>query len=165
MASLYDLTEEWQWRAAALDDCETPEEYDAALAQIMEIACDISDRAEGIARVMRNKQAEADALDVEIKRLQMKKKRAENTAERLKGYMLYCMETVGAEKLHTSIGDWRVQLNPPSVTVIDADKIPERFLIPQPPKVDARAIIDEHKQTGELFDFCEIVRRSGVRFR
>ena len=49
--------------------------------------------------------------------------------------------------------------------MIDADKIPERFLIPQPPKVDARAILDEHKQTGELFDFCEIVRRSGVRFR
>ena len=75
------------------------------------------------------------------------------------------MELTGTKKLKTSIGNWSIQKNPLSVSAVDVEKVPARFLIEQPPKVDRRAILEEFKQTGELFDGVTITQGESVRFR
>lgn len=50
-----------------------------------------------------------------------------------------------------------------NMSVIDA--IPAEYHIPQPDKVDVKAMIAQHKLTGEVFDGCEFKQEEGIRFR
>ena len=126
---------------------------------------DIAAKGEAYARIMRNKMAEAAAFEAEIKRLQARKKSADNAVERLKENILYAMGMVGATELNTSIGRWRVQKNVPSVAITDEAKIPDAFTVEQPRKIMKIAILQHWKETGEIPEGCDIVQTEGVRFR
>jgi hypothetical protein len=52
-----------------------------------------------------------------------------------------------------------------SCDVTDPDKVPERFHVKQPDKIDKAAMIREHKATGEVLDGAEFVQRVGILFR
>jgi hypothetical protein len=109
--------------------------------------------------------AEAQAFRDEAKRLTKKAVAGENLVERLKQAVLENMKVTGHKKIPTSIGAWSTQLNPMSCDVTDPDKIPERFHVKQPDKIDKAAMIREHKATGEVFDGAEFVQTVGIRFR
>ena len=94
-----------------------------------------------------------------------KAKVAKNFAERLKGAMLDAMKLTDTKEIPTSIGKWKTQLNPMSCDVTDPDKVPERFHVKQPDKIDKAAMIREHKATGEVFEGAEFKQEMGVRFR
>ena len=83
----------------------------------------------------------------------------------INGIMANAMEVAGATEIQTSIGKWRIQKNPPSVNVVDASKIPKRFLIQQEPAIDKKAMLTEFRNTGEEIDGVEITQTEGVRFR
>lgn len=165
MARLYDLTGDYAALYAQIEDCETDEEREALLAQIDALDAAIGEKAEAYARMMLNAQAEAEAMDGEIKRLQRMKKARENTAERMKERMHFAMEIAGATEIRTGIGKWKVCKNPWSVVVLDEAEVPAEFLIPQPAKVDKAAILARFKEEGEIPDGCDVVRNEGVRFR
>lgn len=57
-----------------------------------------TDKCEGIALALKNQQAEADAIKVEVKALQERAKRAQKKADSLKGYLSYAL---AGEKLTT----------------------------------------------------------------
>ena len=150
MAKLYELTEAYADLAARLEDCETDYERENILVAIDQIGADVADKGEAYARMMKNAQADADSLEKEIKRLQGRKKAAENLVERLKNNMLFAL--AGATELHTSIGRWKVQLNNPSVQIIDETKVPEEFFVEQPKKLMNSLILAHWKETGEIPD-------------
>lgn len=159
------LVDDYVYILSRLDDCQTAEEEEAILAELEAVSDDVSTKAENYARIIRNMLAEIAGYETEIKRMQARKKSKENAVERLKGYILYCMNLVGATELRTSIGKWKIQKNPISIAILDESKIPEEFTVPQPPKVIKSAIAQHFKQTGEIPDGCEIVQSEGVRFR
>lgn len=165
MARLYDLTDEYVSLVALYEDAETEQEREEILQRILDCGDDIAAKAENYAKFVKNEEADAKALTVEIARLQDKKRVAENAVKRTKEYLLMAMEIAGASEIQTSIGKWRIQKNPPSVNVVDASKIPERFLIQQEPTVDKKAMLAEFRSTGEVFDGVEITQTEGVRFR
>ena len=162
---LYELTEAYADLISRLEDCESLQEESEVLAAIDAISDDIATKGEAYARIMRNKMAEAAALEAEIKRLQARKKSADNAVERLKENILYAMGMVGATELNTSIGKWRIQKNAPSVAVLDEAKVPEEFTVPQPPKIMKIAIMQHWKETGEIPEGCDIIHGEGIRFR
>lgn len=162
---LYELTDIYTGLMSLLESAETEEEVADVLNELTAVEEEISDKAEAYARIMRNAQAEADALRAEEKRLAAKREKQERAIERLKNHLHYAMGIAGATELKTSIGRFKVALNPPSAVVVDMDAVPERFLIAQPPKVDKKAIIAEWKETGEIFPGVDIQRTEGVRFR
>jgi hypothetical protein len=164
MPRLYQLTEAYADLVGQLEDCQTEEERFAVLEALDAIGSDIADKGEAYARIMRNSQAEAEALDKEIRRLTAKKKAAENTVERLKSHMLFALGLAGANELRTTIGKWRVQQNPPKVEILDETEIPEEFFVPQPPKLMNSLIMAHWKETGEIPDGCDIVHAESVRF-
>lgn len=165
MAKLYELTEAYADLAARLEDCESDFERENILVALDQIGADVADKGEAYARMMKNAQADADALEKEIKRLQSRKKAAENLVERLKNNMLFALGIAGATELRTSIGKWRVQLNNPSVQIIDETKVPEEFFVEQPKKLMNSLILAHWNETGEIPDGCDVVRTEGVRFR
>lgn len=161
---LYELTGEYIQLMQMLEDAFVEDE--AEIAAAMEaVAGDIEDKADAYARMMKNLLGDVDRLEQEEKRLKARRMALENRVDRLKTAIQNAMELTGTKKLKTSIGNWSIQKNPLSVSEVDVEKVPARFLIEQPPKVDRRAILEEFKQTGELFDGVTITQGESVRFR
>jgi len=57
-----------------------------------------------------------------------------------------------------------IQNNPPSVNIQDDATVPEKYYIPQPPKLDKRALIEDLK-AGAQYEGIELVQTKGVRIR
>lgn len=105
MKNLYELTSDYENILAQLETAETDEEKDAALAALDEISGAIENKAEIYAKIIKSKQAEAEAFKGEIVRLTGIMKAAENTAERLKARLLGAMQSAGIGKIPTAIGE------------------------------------------------------------
>lgn len=163
--TLYELTGHYGALFAALDQAEEPEEQAKLLAEIDRVNQGIGDKAEAYTRAMLNISADINAMVVEINRLAHRRKALESRIESLKSHLMSAMKVAGKNKLSTSIGTWSLAVNPPSVEVTDLEKVPKEFLVPQPPKVDARKVLAEYKATGEIFDGIEIRRKESMRLR
>jgi hypothetical protein len=149
----------------AIEMAETQEEAQELLDELAAIGDDLDNKAEQYIRIIKVKEAEAEGFKAEADRLTKKRKAAENVTERLKTAMLDVMKVTGRTEIPTSIGKWKIQTNPMSCDVTDPDKVPQRFHVPQPDKIDKAAMIREHKATGEIFDGAEFKQEQGIRFR
>ena len=76
-----------------------------------------SDKADNIACVIKNALAEEKAFKEEADRLTAKAKRAKNTAEFYKEYLLNNMQLTGNTKIATTRNTITIKTNPPSVVV------------------------------------------------
>ena len=165
MTKLYELTEAYVELLSQIEDCETEAEEEQIIIMLNQISDDIARKADAIARMVRNLTAESDGYEAEIKRMQKRKKTADNMIQRLKDHIMFAMGIAGANELHTTIGKWRLQKNPPKAVVLDESKIPEEFYMEQPPKLMTSLILQHWRDTGEIPDGCDIVQTEGVRFR
>ena len=165
MPRLYELTEDYLMLCAQLDDCDNEEQAQEVIDAITAIETNIVTKAENYARIIQNKAAEAAMYDAEMKRLAGKKKAAEAAVERLKANIGYAMEIAGAEKIVTTIGVWAKRKCPLSVQITDEADIPEEYLIPQPAKVDKKAILAAYKRTGEIIPGADVVQNEAVTFK
>lgn len=163
--NIYELTQIFQQAQAAIETAETPEQLDEMLDALDEAESDYTAKAEGYARMMINYQTEAAMLKAEKQRLEAKQRAAERVADRLKARMLESMQELKLAEVHTTIGKWRIQKNPPRVEVLDAKAIPEQYRIPQPDAIDKAAIMKWYKETGEILPGVDVVQGSGVRFK
>ena len=90
----------------------------------------------------------------EEERLAARRKAIENNRERLKDYLQNCMIATNKLKFKTAMHSFGIQKNPQSVRLIEGEKIPDIYLIPQEPKVDKRAILADLKAGKELRFAC-----------
>ena len=165
MASLYEISAEYAAFLEAYENASCEEEAAEILQSLVDIHGSLEEKAENYAKLIKNVEADAKAYKDESDRLDKKAKVAKNFAERLKGAMLDAMKLTDTKEIPTSIGKWKTQLNPMSCDVTDPDKVPERFHVKQPDKIDKAAMIREHKATGEMFEGAEFKQEMGVRFR
>lgn len=165
MATMYELSANWARLVDVYDMAEDDEERAEALDELVSTEAGIEDKAEAYARIMKNYQAEADAYKAEAQRLQKRQKAAENAVERLKSALLDAMQLTGKSEIKTGIGKWKVQNNPWSCEILDEAQVPEEYHIPQPDKIDKRAILANFKLSGEIIDGVEFRQTMGLRFR
>ena len=165
MATLYELSAGY----ASLLDMYDLAETDAERADIMDMLTstegDITEKAEAYARIMKNKQAEADGLKAEADRLTAKRKAAEAVVDRMKEAITTTMMLVGAKEIGTTIGKWRLQTNPWSCEVLDANAVPKEWHIKVEDKIDRAGLVRHFKETGELIHGVEFRQSVGARFR
>lgn len=165
MATMYELTTAYRELMDALDTCETDDEAQDIINAVGQIEDDIMAKGDAYTRIVRNLTSDVEALDAEIKRLEAKKKRTAAAIDRLKDNLKQAMSAANIDKIKTPIGTWSKRLGPWSVQIVDEDAVPERFKVPQPPKIDKAAIRDEFKQTGECLPGCEFQKREIVMLR
>lgn len=165
MASMYELTAQYAALVDRYDAAADDEERAEVLAMLDEINDSIADKAEAYARIMRNKKGEAEMYKAEAKRLDQRAKAAEAVIDNLKARLMDAMKMANATELTTSIGRWRTQYGPWSANVTDEALVPAEYRIPQPDKIDRKAMIDHFKQTGEILDGVEFVRQPNLQFR
>lgn len=165
MASMYALSSQYAQLIERYDMADSDEERDEIIELLGEVNDSIADKAEAYARIMRNKKGEAEMYKAEAERLTKHAKAAEAVVESLKARLLDAMKLANADEIGTSIGSWKTQKNPWSATVIDESKVPAAYRIPQPDKIDRKALIDHFKRTGEIIDGVEYTQTLGLRFR
>ena len=165
MASLYELTGDYLALAQMIDNAEDDSQIDELLTRFDELQDRIADKADAYAKLIRNKTAEAEAYKAEADRLMARKRAAERVVEGLKDRLTESMKQVGADRITTSIGEWRFQQSPPSVRIIDENEIPAEWKIPQPDKVDKASILKWYKESGEILPGTDIERGTSLRFR
>lgn len=163
--TLYELTTEYEALLAEYEAAEDEARRDELLEMFDALQDDIGDKGEAYARVLRNLSAQRDAYKAEADRLTRKAKASEKAMDGLKAQLLSAMQRVGATKLETSIGKWSVRTNPWSVEVLDVDAVPAEYHVPQPDKIDKRAILAAFKETGEIVGGVMMNQTTGIQFR
>lgn len=160
--TLYELTGEYRMLLAIAED---PDMDPQAIMDTMEaIEGDIEDKAENYAKVMRTLSADVDGIKAEISRLSDRKKAIEGNITRMKAALEDAMRATGKTKFKTSLFSFGIQKNPPKVVITDESRVGHDYLIPQPPKVDTKAIKDALND-GFHFDWAHLEQTESLRIR
>ena len=165
MSTLYELTSDYM---ELLSMAEDPDIDPQAFADTLEgIEGALEDKAEGYAKAMRMLEADAAACDAESKRLRNKKQTIENNIRRMKSALQNAMQVTGKTKFKTPLFSFGIQKNPASVVMDEEnlDNIPERFLIPQDPVIDKKAIKDALKAGEDLDGVAHLEQGESLRIR
>lgn len=83
------------------------------------MSVEFSEKAENVARYIKNLKAESDAIDAEIKKMQSRSKTKKNRVEWLKKYLMQCMEMMQLKKVEGATAKISIRTNAPSVRVDD----------------------------------------------
>jgi predicted nuclease with TOPRIM domain len=159
VTKLYELTQNY------VSLMEMAEEMDAITLQdtLESIEEEIHDKAENIAKLVKNINADVDALKSEEKRLADRRKSLENKVTHLKEYLQNQLEVAGLDKVKRPTLTVSIQNNPPSVKVID-EKLLSDYMIPVEPRLDKKAILTALKEGMEVSG-AELVQGRSVRIR
>ena len=163
--TLYELTEDY---INLLEMAEDPDTDPEAFADTLEgIEGAIEDKADGYAKVIRTLEGDAAACDAESKRLRNKKIAIENNIKRMKTALQYAMEATGKTKFKTALFSFGIQKNPAAVVMDEGyiENIPERFLIPQDPVIDKKAIKEALKAGEDLEGIAHLEQSESLRIR
>ena len=159
MSTLYELTDAYK-KFLELESELDGEVFADTLESIDEA---IEDKAENLAKVIKQLEATATMFDNEAKRLQNKKQTAANRATNLKSYLKGEMEKVGKLKIKGDLFSLNIQNNPPSValepTFDNNDYIADVVV-----KYDKRAILNDLKQ-GKEIEGATITQGNSLRIR
>ena len=160
MASLYELTGQMEYLKELLEDTEVEDQV--VLETMESIEYEIEEKADGYAKIIRMLSAEVDAIDGEIERLTARKKSLSNNVNRLKSSLSESMILLDKRKFKTPLFSFHIQKNPATVDIVG--KVPKKFLIPQEPKVDKKAIIAFVKEHGDT-KYAKLTQSESLRIR
>ena len=162
-ATLYELTEDY---IALLEMAEDEEIDEDVFRDTMEgIVGSIEDKADAYAKIMRMLGGQVDTIDAEEKRLAARKKGLQRNIDRMKRNLEDAMLRVGTRKMKTPLFTYSIQKNPPSVEItVSEEHVPAMYRIPQPDKVDKRAILEDLKN-GAVLAWAQLKQTESLRIR
>lgn len=162
MANIYELTSDF----LKVQELIESGEYDfETLQNTLEcIDYEIEQKADGYARVIKNITAEIEGIKAEETRLSEKRKALENSVTRLKKSLETAMIQTDKRNFKTALFSFNIQKSSPSVNITDDKKVPDEYKIPQPDKIDNKAIIQALKD-GAKFDWAELKQGESLRIR
>lgn len=102
-----------------------------------------------VVKAIRNKQADVEAYKGEADRLTDKKRRAEAAVDGLKALLLRYMQITEQKSVKTGLFTASKGVSK-SADITDETALPAEYLIPQPPKVDKKAILAALKEGKQI---------------
>lgn len=160
MSTLYNLTNQYQ----QLLELESEIDEQTFIDTLQSIDEAIDDKAENLAKVIKEIESTVSVITNEISRLQSKKQALNNRVSNLKTYLQGEMEKVNKTKVKGALFTVNIQNNPPSLKVENANKIPKSFYIEQEPTLDKKAL-KEAVKNGEVIEGVALVQTQSVRIR
>ncbi|MCR8994513.1 siphovirus Gp157 family protein [Brevibacillus halotolerans] len=159
---LYDLAGAYAEVAQIILDDETPTEALVNTLQALEDA--IENKADNIAKMVRNIAAEVEAIKLEEARLAERRRRLEKKQEGLKLYLKEQLEVAGLQKVKTPIFTISVRKNTGSVQVVNEIEIPQMFWVTPPPILDKKSM-SERLKSGEEIPGVTLVKGTSLQIR
>lgn len=160
MTKLYELTESYM-QLIDLSEQLDPETFKDTLDAIQD---SLEDKVENTAKVVKSLESDVTAIKEEEKRLKERRRVLETKIDSIKNYLKEQLELAGIDKVKRPTFTVSIQNNPPKAEIVDEKSIPLQFMIPQPAKVDKRAILEKLK-SGEHVPGAALVQERGVRIR
>ena len=159
--NLYEMTAEIRNLYEMLAEADA-EDIDQIVSDAIE-GIEADKKVEGYCQVIKQLKADAEMLKAEKARIDRKKATAENAIERMRKALTDFMEASHQDKVKA--GTFSVSMRETaSVNILNELDLPERFLIPQMPKADKKAI-KEALDNGEKVDGAELTFTKGVTIR
>lgn len=145
---LYELTTEL---VKLSDDLATPEEQALAQAHWDSLQMAFEQKVETICKVIKDKEAEQEALDAEAKRLIGRARVAARSIEWLRNYLKVNMDAAGIPKIKTVLFGISLSDSGVKVVVNSISEVPKDFVKTTITTVPDKEKIAEHfKATGEI---------------
>lgn len=160
MAKLYELTTGYKNIEYLIEMGESTEELEAVLNSI---GGEIEDKAENIAKIIKNNEADIKAFKEEEKRIAERRKTLENDVKRLKEYLFNNMKMTGKTKFKRGTFSFNIAKNPASVEITNADIISSDYKV-LTETLDKRAILQDLKQ-GKDVQGAILAYSEGLRIR
>jgi len=158
---LYELTSNFNQLQQIIEDGADQEAIHDTLQAIDEA---IDDKVQGAALLIRNIEAQAEAIKVEEKRLADRRKFFENNCKNIKDYLYQQMVAVDKRRVKGALVTVGIQKNPASLEIAADAAIPPEYMITQEPKVDKKALLAAVKD-GMQWDGITIKQGESVRIR
>ena len=165
MANLYELTDQFKQAEYYFNNAETEDEMLEAERYLIEAEVDLTEKAENIARLIKNFEAEREAFKKESDRLAAKAKSFDNKVTSLKRYLQDNLEVAGIDKVKGELFTVSVQNNPISLDLSTTEHIPDEFKRVPEPVVNKRELLKHIKETGEVFEGVGVKQTRSIRIR
>lgn len=149
---LYELSE---IETQILEKLESDEGIDKSLYDSLKL--DEEEKIVSCARVYRQILSDARACREEEKRLSERKKKLENSAEKLKTIMFDGMKMTDLKKIHRSDFDISIKKNPPSLQIEPDAQIPSEYYKEQEPILDKTLLKDDVK-SGLFIEGVQLIQ-------
>lgn len=158
---LYELTQNYINLQDLLED-ETISQ-DLIEKAMKEVSEDIEEKAENYAAIMKNLEAEAEALEKEEKRLAARKSSLRNRNKILKDNLENSMKATGKTKFKTRLFSFNIAKNPPSLDIADEELIPDKYIV-YTKSTAKKTMIDDLKQ-GVIIKGVKLKQTESLRIR
>lgn len=119
--NLYKLTQEASYLASLLEEGELTTELEQALVINQN---ELQEKAINYVKVIKNLEADSDAIDAEIKRLKAMKEAKDNAIDRMKEAVRNAMLVSGIDKIESSLFKLSLRRSE-AVEVVNIDQLPE----------------------------------------
>lgn len=159
MPSLYELKNDYL-RLLELEEEVDSEAFQDALDNLTD---EINTKAESIAAVLKQMEADVKMLKDEEVRLKNRRTAIENNYKRLKEYLKNELEVMNIDKVKTPKFTITVRNNPVKVVIKDDDLIPVDYKVPKY-SIDKK-VLKEALLNGEEIKGAELIQEKGVQIR
>jgi len=159
MPSLYELKNDYL-RLLELEEEVDLEAFQDALDNLTD---EINTKAESIAAVLKQMEADVKMLKDEETRLKNRRIAIENNHKRLKEYLKNELEVMEIDKVKTPKFTITVRNNPVKVVIKDEDLIPVDYKVPKY-SIDKKTL-KEALLNGEEIKGAELIQEKGVQIR
>ena len=146
MAKLYELSTGYKNIEYLLENGEDSEELAAVLNSL---DAEIEDKAENIAKLIKNYEADIEAFKTEEKRIAERRRTLENIVKRLKEYLFNNMKLTGKTKFKKGTFSFNIAKNPPSVEIVNQDIISSDYKV-LTEVLDKKAILKDLKNGKDV---------------
>ena len=157
--NLYELTESYLKLQQKIED--GGEDLEDTLESITDA---IEEKADGYGKVIKNIEAQIEAIKNEEKRLSDRRKSLESNVRRLKDSLYESMKLTKTKRIKSELFTFNIQNNPPSLNIENEDAIPFEYYQPQAPKLDKKELLNAIKNGLEV-EGVSIKQGEGLRIR
>ncbi|MEX0417829.1 siphovirus Gp157 family protein [Bacillus sp. C30] len=158
---LYDLTNNYRELQMMIEDGVDPSALEDTLQAIEE---SIQDKAQNIALLIKNLEADTEAIKLEEKRLSDRRRVIENNCKNLRDYLYQQMTLLEVKRIKGTIVTVGIQKNPASLDIAEDAVVPPEYMVPQPAKIDKKSLLAAVKE-GMKWDGITLTQGENVRIR
>lgn len=147
---LYELAQQYRDIEALFDEG-IPD--DVIRDSLESLTGEISDKVLNIGKLVRNREASAEAIRVAAEQMMDRARLIDNSVDRIKAYALLNMNLAGIKEIKCPYFTMRIQANPESVKIADGAVIPASFMVtpePPPPRPDKKLLKEALKGGAEI---------------
>lgn len=113
-------------------------------------------KVENIVKLMKSIEGEIDMFKSEEKRINERRKTLENRLEGLESYLFSVLKANNIQKVKAGTFTVGIQKSQASVSLLDEAKIPAKYRVAQPDKIDKKAIAKDIKD-GVIVEGARLV--------